>query len=122
MSTSKTRFMTAIANWVGGITKAAKNASKPIVNVEVGFAAGQVRNYDIADLVGADAADYDLGSCDIQVLVLDTDSASGTNGYFINAEGIIRVGIKNTGEVSIQNFHTAAITARVRIGHPARNS
>ena len=121
-SASATRFLTAIGTWVSEITSSVKTGAKPLVNEQVALTAGQTKTYNLATLIGASAGDYDLGSATIQVLVLDTDTGSATKDYFVNAETIVRVGIKPTGEVIVQNYHTAAVTARIRISYPARNN
>lgn len=120
-SAASNRFFAAISAWVNAITSSVKTGAKPIVNEQITLTAGQTKTYNLATLIGATAGDYALASADIQAKVLDSDSGSPTYNYFVNAETIIRVGVKTTGEVIVQNFHTATVTVRVRISYPARN-
>lgn len=69
----------------------------------VDIAADANLDYTLAGLAGGDAALYDPIATQIEVLVLDEDALSATDGYYINSEGVATVGIKADGNFRIHN-------------------
>lgn len=75
-----------------------------VVKAKVNIVAGGNLDYTVATLAGADAALYDPIATKVEVLVLDVDGTSPTNGYYINSEAVATVGIKEDGSIRIHNY------------------
>lgn len=86
-----------------------------IVNEQVTMNTATGRTYKLNTLLGTAASQYDLTTVDIQAFVLDNESGSATNGYFIEGSPVIAAGFKTDGTCYLYNNHSASLTVRVRI-------
>jgi hypothetical protein len=112
---SQSRLLTAVANYFSAI----KARVKPVISEKITLPSGATKTYNLATL-GVDLAKFDPLSARIVATVLDTDTTSPTNGYFINSEMLITVGLKDDGSVIVQNYHSAPLTVFVRCDAPTK--
>lgn len=93
---------------------------KRVVKEEVTLATGATKAYNLASILATNAALYDIAYSDVFVKVKDPDSTSPTYGYFISAEAIALIGLKDTGEVLIKNLYESTLTFQVNIAVPRK--
>lgn len=86
-----------------------------VVNEEISLAAAATKQYSLATLLGADAADYNLKSHRVYVRIKDTDASSTTYNYFISAESTITTGVSAAGNVLLVNQYDSTLTVWVVI-------
>lgn len=97
-------------------TEALGGTTHHLVNETHTFAAESTKTYNLTTIMGADASQYDLNGLVVQVLVLDNAVGSPTNGYYINSEAVIVVGISsNNLSVLLQNPRSVSVSAKIRI-------
>jgi hypothetical protein len=84
------------------------------INALVDLTAGQVRDWDLVTLLGADAAKYDMDKNEVQIFVLDTDPASPTFEFYIDANAVATLGMKEDGTIRIINQHTDTLKFWIR--------
>lgn len=96
-------------------TAVTKLEHKIVVAETVTINTGTYKEYNVAALLGADVASYDLTKIDTVVRVQDTDAGSATQGFAINSEGVITCGVKPTGVVRIANIYSANLSVDIRI-------
>lgn len=75
-------------------------------------------SYDVKTLLDT-PAEWDLLSTKVEVLALDDTSGSPTEGYYINAEASVTLGINTGGLVRVHNYRDTPITVRIRIYKPS---
>lgn len=90
--------------YVDGVVTNALERNGAVVKVKTTIVAGGNQDYTLAALAGVNAGLYDPIATRIEVLVLDTDGTSPTNGYYINSEGVATVGIKEDGNFRVHNY------------------
>lgn len=106
-----------LSNLVKYLTKV-KTRLKPIVYAQVNIAANASITYDLTTVLTGHAA-YDLRSCRVNVLVLNTEDGAATKDMFINSTMSVVHGINAAGKVVITNYDNKAITALVTIDYPS---
>lgn len=74
-------------------------------------------NFDSKTLL-VNPAGYDLLSTRVEVMLLDTDSGSPTNGFYINPEASVTWGINTDGIVRVHNYRPDAVTVRIQVYRP----
>lgn len=74
-------------------------------------------NFDSKTLL-TNPAGYDLLSTRVEVMLLDTDSGSPTNGFYINPEASVTWGINTDGIVRVHNYRPDAVTVRIQVYRP----
>lgn len=114
MSTSNSGMLTALSRYFG---KVETHILPAYFNDNVQLAANAQLNIDLKTLV-SDHAEYHLHSANIVLRLLDNESGSATNGWFINAEAIATAAISTAGLVRIVNNSAEAITLCVRVDKP----
>lgn len=119
MSTSALTL--AIQNY----TEAVKNRSsaggagsesyfKELVNETQRISAGGTYTYDIKQIFPTEWGMYNFNSVNVVARILDEVSGSPTQGYFLNAEGLLSIGINAEGKIRIHN-HSKTLSAQTRI-------
>lgn len=91
-----------------------------IVSAKQDIASGSSVSYNVAALLGEKAAKCDLTKINIRVDVLDNESGSVTNGYFVSAVAVAAVGWKESGSVIVNNQHQATQNFYIRITVPLK--
>ena len=89
-----------------------------LVSEEATIPAESSVDYDLTTLLGENHANYDKRSASVTVLVEETEVGSPLEGYFINSEGVLTVGIDINGNVRLHNYQTTSVTCHVRIDVP----
>lgn len=111
---TKTAMLTNLSKYFAKL----KAKMKPIVYAQVNIAANASTNYDLTTIL-SDHASYDLRSCRVTVLVLNTDDGAPTKDMFINSTMSVVHGINAVGKVVITNYDNKAITALITIDYPS---
>jgi hypothetical protein len=88
---------------------------KYVVNGLVQIPAAESRDFNAAEILGADAAKYDMDRLEVQVMVLDNEVGSLTTNFYIEASAVCVVGMTDTGLVRVVNTHTDQLIYWVRI-------
>lgn len=114
------RLATAVATYLATIKAAIRQPA--IVHEQFTLTAGANKDYNLATLLGASAGTYDLRSSLITARMLDTDSASPTFNFYINAEPLITTGVNAAGLVRISSSHNASLTVYVTISKPSKTA
>jgi len=110
---------TSISNYTQAIKDYLRsNLGIALVSEQVTLSGNGTKDYDVAALIGADSANYDLLSARVEVKVLDDETTSPTHNLYINSEGVITVGANATGTVRLHNYRTSSVTCHVRIDVP----
>lgn len=87
-----------------------------LVKETFNLAANATKNYAAATLIGAaNVGEYDLSTLSVELLVLDNEASSPTNGFYVDATAAAVVGIKTDGSVRIVNTYSAQLSFMVRI-------
>ena len=92
-----------------------KDENKILVQATVTLTAGNSQTWNLSTILAANATKYDFSSTDIEVYVVDTDSQSPTNGYYVRADAVAGIGFKTTGMVIVSNQYSISLTFLVRI-------
>lgn len=99
-----------------GLTKDSKLASPDyvakyykVLKGSVSLAADATSVIDVAGLLGAEAAKYDLESVRVSTFILDSDSTSKTYGYYVDGSAAIATGFKANGNVILHNAYVSNI-------------
>lgn len=66
-------------------------------------------NYDLNTMLGDEVGKYDLTKMKVEAYIQDSDSASPTYGYLVNAEAVVALGWKLEGQVRVANMHSSMI-------------
>lgn len=80
--------------------------------------AGEFAEINLATIIGATAAAYDMLSANIDVRVRNLDTTSPTKDMYINATDIATSGVNAAGLVRIVNYYTADLEFRITITVP----
>jgi len=112
-------FQTAISSYTLAVkTYIQDRLGASLINETVTIPANASKDYSMVALLGTDHASYNKASASIEVKVLDGDVGSPTQGFYINAEGVITVGVNAAGVVRVHNYRNAPITCHVKVGVP----
>lgn len=119
MANKNTRLIDALDGYLSKVETQTSSSGAPLV-FEVGAIVAPSTSlvYDIKERM-ANHVRYDLRSAKIVVLVKDTVVGSLTNGFYINSETVIAVGVDNTGLVRIYNASTASVDLCIRVNAPS---
>lgn len=113
----------AIATMLASMTKyftKVKQGSVPLVfEAPTNIAGSTTKQYDLKTLM-PDHAKYNLLSAKVSVLLLNTETASPTRGYYINSEATITIGVNATGIVLLENTSPNSANVIVRIDRPTQ--
>lgn len=88
---------------------------KYVVNGLAQIPANESRDFNAAEILGADAVKYDMDRLEVQVLVLDNEVGSLTTNFYIEASAVCVVGMTDTGLVRVVNTHTDQLMYWIRI-------
>lgn len=113
-ASAKAGLLTALTKY---FTKV-KSKLKPLIYNQTSIAGGSAKTYEIKD-VFTDYQLYDLRSCRVSVMILDTEAGSPTLNMYINADAILGRAIDATGKVIITNPDSTAVTALVVVDYPS---
>ena len=91
------------------------NQSRIVKSVKTDISSGANITYNVATLLGVDAAKYDLTKTMVVVDVLDSEAGSITYNYYVSAIAAAAVGWKDTGEVIVTNQHQSTQNFYIRI-------
>lgn len=86
-----------------------------VVNEYVSVAVDELKQYNIATLLGANAALFDIKSAEVCVRVQNTEVGSPTEGAYINAEAVVVYGIKDEELLLIDNQSGVALNLYVKV-------
>lgn len=86
-----------------------------VVNETLSLVPNTPQNYSIATLLGTEASKYLMSTVQVDVFVLDSETGSPTNGFYVDASALVSVGIKTNGSVVLVNYDTTALSVLVRI-------
>ncbi|MCY1280958.1 hypothetical protein D9M68_18770 [compost metagenome] len=86
-----------------------------VVNEYVSVAVDELKQYDIATLLGANAALFDIKSAEVCVRVQNTEVGSPTEGAYMNAEAVVVYGIKDEELLLIDNQSGFALNLYVKV-------
>lgn len=102
---------------VAGLQGALDAVSNSSFGVEVNISANSSHNLNIATLFPGRPG-FDPRSALVEVLLKDTVSGSPTNGYFINGESSLTVGISPAGLVRVHNHRDDVSIVYITIHRP----
>lgn len=113
----------AIATMLASMTKyftKVKQGSVPLVfDAPINIAGSGTKRYDLKTLM-TDYSKYNLLSVRVSVLLLNSEAASPTRGYYINSEATITIGVNAEGIVMLQNTSPNSANVVVRIDRPTQ--
>jgi len=67
----------------------------------------------------SDHAAFDLRSIQVRALMLDTTTGSPTNGYLINSESSLTVGVREDGSIRVHNHRDETSIVYITISRPS---
>lgn len=94
-----------------------KNSSKKVVSETVTILAGQTKIYDVATLLGANSAEYDIQATNVRVRAKDPYSTSPTYNMFINSEAVVTTALSDTS-VNVYNNTNLDLTVQIFVEVP----
>ena len=100
---------------------AASNGAKPAVVQTTTINANATFGFDVKTLLDTPAA-WDLLSTQVEVMTLDSTAGSPTQGFYINGEASVTVGINQNGMVRVHNYRDTAVSVLIRIYRPCRTA
>lgn len=71
----------------------------------------------LIEQMGHDVGDFDLAGTVVLARVLDNQAGSPTQGYYVNGEALLTVGVNATRAI-VHNHHTATVPVYVRVTVP----
>lgn len=86
-----------------------------VKDIKVTINIGATWDYDMKTDLGANTAIFDLTRTEVEVFVVDQDSGSSTNGFWVSAIGIASVGFKEDGTVRVVNLGSANLQFKIRV-------
>lgn len=92
-----------------------QRTAKQLVSETATVAVGASKAYNLATLLGAEAALYNLVGAVVTVRVKDTAVDSPSTGQYISAEATVTVGISDEGVVTLYNRHNVVVDLYVKI-------
>lgn len=113
---SYTVFMEKTEELLSKLIKTSR-ASKTTHYIQTNIAANAAYNFDLKTVI-ADHAGFDLRSAKVTALLLDDTVGSPTNGYYINSESTLVVGVNAAGLVRVHNHRDSVSTVYITVQHP----
>lgn len=109
----KSIMLTNIKNYFAKV----KAKTRPIIYSQVTIGPSGTHTYDITTVL-SDHASYDLRSCKVNVLLLNTESGA-TKDMYINSTMTIVHGINAAGKVAVTNYDNKAVDVLVTVDYPS---
>lgn len=108
-----------LASMTNYFTKVKQGAVPLVFDAPINIAGNSTKQYDLKTLM-VDYSKYNLLSAKVTVLLLNSEAASPTRGYYINSEATITIGINAEGIVILQNTSPNSANVVVRIDRPTK--
>ena len=93
-----------------------------LVSEKLSLASNTNKTYSLNTLLDTKVAEYNLASVSVELLVLDSVTGSTTINYYIPADAVAIVGIKEDGSVLIRNTFDTTLNFLVRITVRRKNT
>lgn len=120
MSIAQEQFIERTEQLLKKLVNAAKEgggSGKPPYATTQQIAAEKTFTFDSKTLL-TNPGQYDLVSTQIEILLLDTDTGSPTNGLYINPEASVTWGIGTDGVIRVHNYRPEAVTVKIYVYPP----
>lgn len=113
LQTAIQNFTQAIKNRGSG-GAGAESYFKELINESQRIDPGETYVYDIKTIFPTEWGMYNFNAVNVIARVLDEVSGSPTQGYFLNAEGLLSIASSVDGKIRIHN-HSSTLSALTRI-------
>lgn len=116
---SNQNMLLAVRTYLEKVGEMVGSGGKPLFyEAGVTLAAGANRTFDVKTKFPKHAL-FDLRTCNVQVLALDTEVGKATTNMYVNSDAIINIGINAAGVVVIENASDTSVTILYKINAPA---
>ena len=116
---SNQNMLLAVRTYLEKVGEMVGSGGKPLFyEAGITLAAGANRTFDVKTKFPNHVL-FDLRTCNVQVLVLDTEVGKATTNMYVNSDAIINIGINAAGVVVIENASDTPVTILYKINAPA---